>query len=165
MVQYQRINVFHMPDLDIIGMILKLRADVKQTNATIVQALTQKGYQQEQIQQAIDLIEKDEIFSIQTMRMFTPINPIYYTIGVRKVLVEKHILLGLMKDKDEIGIRTIDTVNVEEKLVSATAIVIHGDKSELRIEHISKANARAIEKFFGYVIEVQRLKVINLSAD
>lgn len=153
-----------MFDLELIGLIIKMQAD-NQSNEAITQAAQAKGMDTSNIQAAFDAIDSDEIFTADSLFYITWINPITYTIGVRKITVEKKILMGLMKNTQEVGVRTIDSIRIEENIFSANAIIVHADRSEVRIRGIGKSNARRIQKFFGDVIEAQRKKVINVASD
>ena len=151
-------------DLELIGNIIKCKAnDI--ADVDMKAKLTEKGYAEENIKAALDLLDTDEFITIRTIPILAPINPIYYTIGEHKVTVEKRILWGLFKDSNDVGIRTIDNVSIEQRIISANLVVTHSGKQELHIEKITKSAAKKIGKFFGDVIESQRAKVINIAQD
>jgi hypothetical protein len=153
-----------MVNLDVVGYIIKGRAN-NQSDDSLMSGARDRGYAELDMQDCMKAIDADEIFVVRTLWFLTPISPIFYTFGTRKVSKQRNILWGLMKDNDEIGIRTIDNVRVEQGLITATVIIVHSDKSEVHIDKISRADAKKIDKFFSDVIECQRAKVVNIAQD
>ncbi len=102
---------------------------------------------------------------VRTMTILTPISPIQYNIQARsieKVILHLH---GITRSIEVIGVKTIDQVNIEQGIFFGRIRIIHMDKSEIRIDQISKSNAMKIKTFFEQVVEFQRSHVVNLTGD
>ncbi len=103
--------------------------------------------------------------SVRTMTILRPISPIQYNIQARSIEKVTLHLHGITKSIEVIGVKTIDQVNIEQGIFFGRVRIIHMDKSEIRIEQISKSNAMKVKTFFEQVVEFQRSHVVNLTGD
>ncbi len=152
-----------MINLDIVGFMLRNAKDLH--DDSMVTAAREKGYDEGSIKEAMDAIDRDEIIVVSTLWFLTPISPIIYRLGVRKVSIERRVLWGLFRNNTDVGIRAIDNAKISERIVSASVTITHSDQSEVLIDKITKSDARKIEQFFGSVIEAQRSNVVNIASD
>ncbi len=102
---------------------------------------------------------------VRTMTILTPISPIQYNIEARSIERVVLHLHGITKSIEVIGVKTIDQVNIEQGIFFGRVRIIHMDKSEIRIEQISKSNAMKVKTFFERVVEFQRRNVVNVTGD
>jgi hypothetical protein len=123
-----------------------------------------QGYLGQQNQGAEDPILSKTMF-VRTMTILRPISPIQYNIEARSIERMVLHLHGITKSIEVIGVKTIDKVNIEQGIFFGRVRIIHMDKSEIRIEQISKSNAIKVKTFFEQVVEFQRRNVVNVTGD
>ena len=111
----------------------------------------------------------DEILTksltIPTMLIRTPISPVTYNIQARSIeKVTKH-LHGITKSSEVIGVKPIDSVDINEGIIFGKVTIVHEDKSVIILDRITKNNARIIKDFFSEVVEFQRRNMVNITGD
>lgn len=106
-----------------------------------------------------------QAIQVNTLGFLTPISPITYNVQVRSIEKIIHHFQGLTTGSEVIGIKTIDTVNINEGLFFGSVLITHADKSEILIDKISKGDARKVKSFLEGVVDFQRKNVVNMTGD
>ena len=114
-------------------------------------------------QQDEEILSK--VMVIRSVGILHPISPIEYNIQARAI--EKTILHlhGITKTVEDIGVKTIDKVDIEQGIFFGNVKIVHMDQSEIHIDSISKGNAIEVKNFFEKVIDFQRRNVVNVTGD
>ena len=143
-------------------------------NETVTQTQGQSTYTQTQpqnpyIQNNSSANLTDEILTktlnIPTMVIRTPVSPVMYNIQARSIeKVTKH-LHGITTSSEVIGVKPIDSVNINEGIIFGKVTIVHEDKSVIILDRISKSNAKIIKDFFTEVVEFQRRNMVNITGD
>ncbi len=123
-----------------------------------------QAYQPQQPQEVDDPILSVNM-AVRTMTILRPISPIQYNIQARSIEKVTLHLHGITKSIEVIGVKTIDQVNIEQGIFFGRVRIIHMDKSEIRIDQISKSNAMKVKTFFEQVVAFQRSHVVNVTGD
>jgi hypothetical protein len=123
-----------------------------------------------QAQNTLNITDQDKemlskVMVIRSVGILHPISPIEYNIQARAI--EKTILHlhGVTKTVEDIGVKTIDKVDIEQGIFFGNVKIVHMDQSEIHIDSISKSNAINIKNFFEQVIDFQRRNVVNVTGD
>ena len=112
---------------------------------------------------ADEILQKS--LNISTMIIRTPISPTTYNIQARSIeKVIKH-LHGITTSSEVIGVKPIDSVNIDEGIIFGKVTIVHEDKSVIILDRITKANAKIIKDFFTEVVEFQRRNMVNITGD
>ncbi len=153
-----------MPNLTVIGQIIQKRADGLHDD-TITSFLSGNGTSENDIQAAFKALEDDIVLIVHTKKVLRPVNPIVYRFGIHRIEKETMKLWGLFKETIEVGVRTIDSLNISRSLVKCKANIMHSGSSEMLIDDISRADADRIRVFYAEVIEAQRKNVVTIAQD
>lgn len=153
-----------MINLSVVGAIIKKRAE-SIADDTITSSLKEEGYSDEQIQIALKAIEEDFVLEVKTIRILTPIAPVNYRFGVKKIEKDKNILFGLFHKITEVGLRTIDRVSIEKNILWGSLTVMHSGQSQVFIDKITRSDSELLKNFYCDVIEAQRKSVVNITED
>lgn len=137
----------------------------KKTESEIVSNLEMNQLSQPEIDQAMNAIEKDCILEVRTMSIFTPISPIIYRFGTTRIEQEVRTFFGMFPKVTEIGLKSVDSVEVQNNIISADLKLIHADDETVSIKYIRKSDAENIRKFYSGLIEVQREEIVMIDED